>query len=107
MTAAGGGDNQPKDGIEAARTGGGYTKKSRTSMVAPLVSGALGMVLEHMPNLSPRQAAARLIETASYDGLETRSGCTITRSVQTTRLIQTRIFGLSSELISNSILLDR
>lgn len=47
-------------------------------MAAPLVSGALGMVLEHMPNLSPRQAAARLIETASYDGLETRSCCTIT-----------------------------
>lgn len=77
LTAPGGGDNQLKDGIEAAKTGGGYTKKSGTSMAAPMVSGALSMVLEHMPNLSPRQAAARLIETASYDGLETRSGCTI------------------------------
>ena len=78
MTAPGGGDDQPKDGIEAAKIGGGYTKKSGTSMAAPLVSGALGLVLEHMPNLSPRQAAARLIEIASYEGLTTRSGCTIT-----------------------------
>ena len=78
LTAPGGGDNQFSEGIEAARAGGGYTKKSGTSMAAPLVSGALGLVLEHMPNLSPRQAAARLIETAHYDGLKTRSGCTIT-----------------------------
>ena len=90
LTAPGGGDNQPKDGIEAARTGGGYTKKSGTSMAAPLVSGALGMVLEHMPNLSPRQAAARLIETGSYDGLETRSGCTI---ISCTEAKMKEIFG--------------
>lgn len=47
-------------------------------MAAPLVSGAVGLVLEHMPNLSPRQAATRLKETASYDGLTASNGCTIT-----------------------------
>ena len=77
ITAPGGGDHQSSQGIEAAKTGGGYIKKSGTSMAAPLVSGALALVLEHMPNLSPRQGAARLIETANYDGLIARNGCTI------------------------------
>jgi subtilisin family serine protease len=78
VTAPGGGD-QSNSGIEAAQSGGGYTKKSGTSMAAPLVSCAVGLVLEHMPNLSPpRQAATRLKETASYDGLTASNGCTIT-----------------------------
>ena len=41
------------------------------------VSGALSLILEAMPTLSPRDAAARLKETAAYDGLTTAGGCTI------------------------------
>ena len=46
-------------------------------MAAPLVSGALSLILEAMPTLSPRDAATRLKETSAYDGLTTAGGCTI------------------------------
>ncbi|MCE2517176.1 MAG: S8 family serine peptidase [Alphaproteobacteria bacterium] len=77
LTAPGGGDSRSVNGIEAANAGGGYTRKSGTSMAAPVVSGALTLLMEAMPTLSPRQAAARLKETATYDGLETADGCTV------------------------------
>lgn len=82
VTAPGGGD-LTSTGIEAAKSGGGYIKKSGTSMAAPLVSGAIGLVLEHMPNLSPRQAAIRLKETATYNGLTASNGCTIATCTET------------------------
>lgn len=77
LTAPGGGDDQPVDGVEAARTGGGYTRKSGTSMAAPVVSGALTLLMEAMPTISPRQAAARLKATTTYQGLQSAEGCTI------------------------------
>ncbi len=77
ITAPGGGDDEENYGIIGAQTGGGYTLKSGTSMAAPLVSGALSLVLEAMPTITPRAAVARLKETATYQGLTTSSGCTI------------------------------
>jgi hypothetical protein len=77
LTAPGGGDNRRVHGVEAAQSGGGYTRRSGTSMAAPIVSGALTLLMEAMPNLSPRQAAVRLKATATYEGLRSARGCTV------------------------------
>lgn len=77
ITAPGGGDDEDLYGIIGAQAGGGYTFKSGTSMAAPLVSGALSLIMEAMPTISPRDAAERLKQTARYDGLTTANGCTI------------------------------
>jgi serine protease AprX len=42
-----------------------YLRLSGTSMAAPLVSGAVALMLERMPNLTPDQVKARLMKTAS------------------------------------------
>ena len=76
ITAPGGGDDEVNNGILGAKSGGGYSLKSGTSISAPLVSGALSLLMEAMPNLSPQAAAIRLKETATYNGLTTASGCT-------------------------------
>ena len=46
-------------------------------MAAPHVSGALAIVLDAFPQLTPQQGAVRLLETATYEGLTTADGCTI------------------------------
>lgn len=79
LTAPGGGDDRINDGIYAASNRGGYIRRSGTSMAAPMVSGAIAAVLDRLPGLSPRQARARLLATASHEGLETASGCTLDR----------------------------
>lgn len=77
ITAPGGGDDQYSDGVYAAIPDDRYTRKSGTSMAAPFVSGSLALLLERFPGMTPRQAAARLLATAEYDGLVTADGCTI------------------------------
>ena len=77
VAAPGGGDYVYRDGIYGARSGGGYERRSGTSMAAPHVSGALALVLDAFPQLTAQQGATRLRETAHYEGLETADGCTI------------------------------
>jgi hypothetical protein len=77
VTAPGGGDNSASEGILAAQTGGGFTRKSGTSMAAPHVAGGLALLMGAFPSLTTQTAAARLLETATYTGLRTADGCTI------------------------------
>jgi serine protease AprX len=44
--------------------GASYVYMSGTSMAAPIVSGAVALMLEYMPNLTPDQVKARLMTTA-------------------------------------------
>ncbi|MGC6518132.1 MAG: S8 family peptidase, partial [Candidatus Puniceispirillaceae bacterium] len=77
VAAPGGGDIASFEGLYGARSSGGFERRSGTSMAAPQVTGALALVLDAFPQLSPQQAAVRLLETASYDGLTTADDCTI------------------------------
>lgn len=77
ITAPGGGDDQYYDGVYAAIPDDRYSRKSGTSMAAPFISGSLALLLERFPGMTPRQAAARLLATADYDGLVTADGCSI------------------------------
>ncbi|XDZ65531.1 S8 family peptidase [Alphaproteobacteria bacterium LSUCC0684] len=77
LAAPGGGDNQGDNGILGADHEGGYTRKSGTSMAAPVVSAAIGLLIDQIPGLTPRMAVARLKVTATYDGLTTAAGCTL------------------------------
>lgn len=69
ITAPGGGDDQARNGVFAARSGGGYIRKSGTSMAAPHISAGLAVILDAFPTLSPQAAARRMLATASHDGL--------------------------------------
>lgn len=42
-----------------------YTRMSGTSMATPMVSGAVALMLERIPSLTPDQVKARLMKTAS------------------------------------------
>jgi serine protease AprX len=42
-----------------------YTRMSGTSMAAPMVSGAVALMLERIPSLTPDQVKARLMKTAN------------------------------------------
>ena len=77
ITAPGGGDNQAQTGVFAARSGGGYIRKSGTSMAAPHISGGLAVILDAFPTLTPQAAARRMLATASHDGLVAANGCTV------------------------------
>ena len=79
LAAPGGGDIPFHSGLYGAKSGGGYEKRSGTSMAAPHISGALALVLDAFPQISPQQGISRLLETANYDGLETADGCTLAR----------------------------
>ena len=77
ITAPGGGDNQAQSGVFAARSGGGYIRKSGTSMAAPHISGGLAVILDAFPTLTPQAAARRMLATANHDGLVAANGCTL------------------------------
>ena len=79
LAAPGGGDYVGRDGLYGARSGGGYERRSGTSMAAPIVTASMALVIDNFPNLTPQQAAKRLLTTASYDGLETADGCTLSK----------------------------
>ena len=79
LAAPGGGDYVARDGLYGARSGGGYERRSGTSMAAPIVTASMALVLDAFPNLSAQQAAKRLLTTASYEGLETADGCTLSK----------------------------
>jgi len=66
----------PGVSIVAARTGGGYTTLSGTSMAAPHVSGLVALLIQKFPSLTPAQIVERVKTTSSYTGLTARDGCT-------------------------------
>lgn len=76
ITAPGGGDDQARSGVYAARSGGGYVRKSGTSMAAPHISGGLAVLMDAFPSLNAQAAARRMLATADYDGLVAANGCT-------------------------------
>ncbi len=55
----------PQNVVELLARGDQYFKLSGTSMAAPMVSGAVALLLEKEPNLTPHQVKARLMKTAS------------------------------------------
>jgi len=59
----------PGVSINAANWRGGLTKKSGTSMAAPMVAGAAAMLLEENPALTPAEVKAKLVENAEPDAL--------------------------------------
>lgn len=67
----------PGDNINAAKTGGGHTTKSGTSMAAPHVSGILALVTGHFPSLTATEVVSRVKATASLEGLTGYFGCTL------------------------------
>jgi thermitase len=54
----------PGSDILSTVKGKGYKKMSGTSMAAPFVSGAIGLLLTHEKNLSPVEIRDRLVKTA-------------------------------------------
>lgn len=50
--------------VSCSADGRNYTKKSGTSMAAPVVTGALALAFEHSPELSPAEMKLRLYESA-------------------------------------------
>ena len=54
----------PGSDILSTVKGTGYKKMSGTSMATPFVSGAIGLLLTHEKNLSPKEIRDRLIKTA-------------------------------------------
>jgi serine protease AprX len=56
------------DRVVVAHNGSTYIRLSGTSMAAPVVSGAIALVLQRRPNLSPDQVKAVLVGTAQPFG---------------------------------------
>ena len=58
--------NKVSPGLYGSRSSTAYyLRLSGTSMAAPLVSGAVALMLERMPSLTPDQVKARLMKTAT------------------------------------------
>jgi hypothetical protein len=69
LAAPGGGIPISSAGIFSTEPGGGYIRGSGTSMAAPHVSGALAILLQLFPELTPQEIVARLFETANRAGI--------------------------------------
>lgn len=67
----------PGESLTVTNNAGDFQVFSGTSFSAPLVSGALALVTETFPSLTPAAVVTRVKETATYDGLRTARGCTI------------------------------
>ncbi|MBY0427796.1 MAG: S8 family serine peptidase, partial [Alphaproteobacteria bacterium] len=55
----------PGENIFTTTLGGGYTTVSGTSFAAPQVSGAIAILKQEFPNLTPAQIVSRLLNTAT------------------------------------------
>ena len=71
----------PGEGILSATNGGGYRRSSGTSFSAPLVSGAIALLMEHFASqsMTSRQVAKRILDSANdtftgYDENEVGQG---------------------------------
>ena len=69
LAAPGGGVPIASAGIYSTEAGGGYIRGSGTSMAAPHVSGALAILLQLFPELTPQEIVDRLFETADRSGI--------------------------------------
>ena len=69
LAAPGGGIPIASAGIYSTEPGGGYIRGSGTSMAAPHVSGALAILLQLFPELTPQEIVDRLFETANRTGI--------------------------------------
>lgn len=75
VAAPGGGDNQSATGIYSVKSGGGYVRKSGTSMAAPYVTGLLALVKDRFSSsLNNKQVRTRLLNGATYSGLTDYQG---------------------------------
>lgn len=63
----------PGSSITSARSGGGSTVKSGTSMATPYVSGSIALLQSHFKTLTAQDVVARLFETADRSGIYSNS----------------------------------
>jgi thermitase len=67
----------PGDAIYSTLPGEKYGNLSGTSMATPLVSGLVGLMLSHNPNLSPTEVKALLQASGAKSSIETACECRV------------------------------
>ncbi len=68
LAAPGGGDTLA-EGVRSVNTGGGYAQGSGTSYAAPHVAGAVALLRQLFPSLTPAQIVQRILQTANKTGI--------------------------------------